>query len=666
MKETTPNGAATARERVRSPPTGPPARSGWRRSGTGQLAPWRSRCRWVGLLLLAVPALAEPYQPTWESLARHEAAPEWFRDAKFGIYFHWGVYSVPAFGSEWYPRNMYLVGNAVNKHHIASYGDPTVFGYPDFVPSFRAEKFDPAEWADLFVKAGAKFAGPVAEHHDGFAMWASKLTPWNAKQMGPQRDITGELEQAIRARGMRFVTTFHHARNSLWQRDGKWTGHYDGVKANYPKLLDDPQRAILYGYLPREQFLDMWLGKLKEVIDSYHPDMIWFDSWLDTIPAEYQQEFASYYLNHEAARGVEPVITCKQQDLPVDFAVEDFEKGRADQLTELPWLTDDTISMGSWCYTDGLRIKSTAEVLHVLLDIVSKNGHLLLNISPKADGTIPDDQRGVLLGLGAWLDTCGEAVYETRPWLTYGEGPTKMKKGGHFVGNVTYTPEDIRYTRSKSGRTLYATCLGWPTGEVTLRSVKVDRKTGDAAVTMLGHGLVDFRVNDAGQPVIAVPNLPENLRPVQDAVAFRLTGFEVSLHPDATTVFASALKLEPGAAVIDGSRLKLEEQGGRPNLGFWDDPKESAHWLVRVETPGTYQIVGDFASLAKSTVAVDLAGQTIQAELTPTGSWSKSAEIVVGTVTVGKPGVYHLVLRAADPSAWKAVNVFGLRLQPER
>jgi len=209
---------------------------------------------------------ADKFTADWESLKQREPAPEWFRDAKFGIYFHWGVYSVPAFGSEWYPRNMHLAGRRENKHHIETYGDPTEFGYHDFVPKFRAERFDPDEWAELFEKAGARFAGPVCEHHDGFAMWASKVTPWNAGDMGPKRDLTGELEKAVRARDMRFVATFHHARNSLWEKRGKgqWSGHYDGAKNNYPSLLDDPKNAVLYGYMPREKFLDMWKAKLIE------------------------------------------------------------------------------------------------------------------------------------------------------------------------------------------------------------------------------------------------------------------------------------------------------------------------------------------------------------------------------------------------------------------
>jgi alpha-L-fucosidase len=404
-----------------------------------------------------------PYSPDWQSLQAHTQAPEWFRDAKFGIYFHWGVYSVPAYGDEWYPRNMHIEKSSESRHHIKTYGNPSEFGYHDFVPMFKAENFNAEAWADLFAKAGAQFAGPVAEHHDGFAMWDSALTPWNAKDKGPMRDILGELSAAVRAKGMRLVTTFHHARNNqhLINRNGElvWEGHYPRV-SGWPTVSENPELRMLYGNLPRLEFCEIWLGKLQEVIDGYQPDLIWFDSWLDEIPETYQMKFVTHYLNRAKEWNKDVVITCKQRDLPLEVALEDFEKGRADSMLEEPWLTDDTLSYGSWCYTQDLKIKPADEVLDVLIDIVSKNGQLLLNISPMADGTIPQDQQDVLQAIGKWLVANGEAIYNTRPFLTYGEGPTQMKKGGHFVGIVRYTNEDIRYTRN--GNIVYAILLGRP------------------------------------------------------------------------------------------------------------------------------------------------------------------------------------------------------------
>lgn len=430
------------------------------------------------------------YEPNWESLSAHTEAPDWFRNAKFGIYFHWGVYSVPAFNNEWYPRHMYAPnleeqeeetwGQEVHGFHTENYGSPLEFGYPDFIPMFTAKNFDAQEWASLFKEAGAQFAGPVAEHHDGFSMWDSEITTWNAADIGPKRDITGELAEAIRGHGMKFITSFHHARNNLWKPEGEeWTGHYSYVKEHFPSLLDDPERAILYGFLPREEFLDMWKGKLKEVIDKYQPDIMWFDSWLDEIPDSVQTDYLAYYFNKAREWDKNVVVTRKQDDLPLSVSVLDYEKGRASEINDHPFLTDDTISKGSWSYTEGLGIKSTSIVLHSLIDIVSKNGQLLLNISPMADGTIPENQKQVLLDIGDWLEINGEAIYGSRPWKVYGEGPTQLQEGQ--FGGVTdadgFTAEDVRYTRR--GDIIYAIILGWPGANEEMQFDELNRSNLD-------------------------------------------------------------------------------------------------------------------------------------------------------------------------------------------
>ena len=254
------------------------------------------------------PRAEGPYTADLASLSRHNEAPEWFRDAKFGIYFHWGVYTVPAFGNEWYPRQMHFEGDPVYQHHLEHYGHPSEFGYHDFVPMFRAEHFDPGEWADLFVRAGARFAGPVAEHHDGFAMWDSDATPWNSREKGPRRDITGEMEKAIRKAGLKFICTFHHARN-LQRYKGteeevitmEKNRHYQFRKSHYPLFpgmpptLDDPEKNYLYGNIPEAQWLEnVWYAKLVEVVDRYRPDLVYFDSWLNYIPDTMRLKFCSY------------------------------------------------------------------------------------------------------------------------------------------------------------------------------------------------------------------------------------------------------------------------------------------------------------------------------------------------------------------------------------
>ncbi|MCH7905270.1 MAG: alpha-L-fucosidase [Armatimonadetes bacterium] len=630
----------------------------------------------IALLSTCFATAQQPYQQNWESLSKHNEAPEWFRDAKFGIYFHWGVYSVPAFGSEWYPRNMYLKGSSVNKHHIETWGDPSEFGYEKFVPLFRAEKFDADEWADLFVKSGAKFAGPVAEHHDGFAMWDSDVTPWNAADMGPKRDITGELAKAIRARGMKFVTSFHHARNSLWQNGGNWTGHYDGAYKNYPSVLEDAGVAQMFGYMPRKQFLDAWYGKLEEVIDQYQPDIIWFDSWLDQIDESYQQRFLQHYFNSAAKWGKEVVVTTKGLDFPRDVAVEDFEKGRADDLTPYPWLTDDTLSWGSWSYTENLEIKTAKTVIHTLIDIVSKNGQLLLNISPMADGTIPGNQRKVLREIGLWLlFTNGEAIYNTRPWLIYGEGPTQMRKGGHFVGRVDYTREDIRYTQSKDGKTLYAIMLGVPNGDVTLKSVSA---SGITNVSMLGIGQwqVDWSSNELGQLVIQAPDLVSHFEETPlylnhspkklVAYVFVLTGPDFEVHPDAMFGSNNVIRLSAENAVVEGGKAGTETHGELTNIGFWNDANEKLHWLAYIKKPGEYRVRGTFATASGETkVRLSVEGQSVDFEIPNWGDW-RTPQVVKpsGTIRFEKPGVYKFTLAPTPGVEWHAINVFSIELAP--
>jgi alpha-L-fucosidase len=613
-----------------------------------------------------------PYKADWDDLEKHTEAPEWFRDAKFGIYWHWGVYSVPAFGNEWYPRHMHMKKRREYKHHAETYGEPDEFGYHDFVPRFTAEHFDADDWAELLEKAGAQYAGPVCEHHDGFSMWDSAITPWNAGDKGPKRDITGELAEAIRKRGMRVVTTFHHGRTNEW---------YPRVEG-WPTTTTDPVLRMLYAHVSDTLYYQIFLAKLGEVIDKYRPDLIWFDGRIENIEESYHRRFLAYYFNNAREWGRDVVVTTKGHDYPPEIAVEDFEKGRMNRLTDFCWLTDDTISMGSWCYTRGLRIKPTTKVIHDFIDIVSKNGCLLLNISPKSDGTIPDEQRKVLLGMGEWLKVNGEAIYSTRPWLAFGEGPTRLRKGGGFVGHVKYTARDIRYTRSKDGQAVYAIALGWPEGDaLTLTAVKVNG-TKDARVQLLGRDEpLPHKLNDAKQLVIDVSAIAEDQRPCGHAYAFKLTGFTASLHPEAAVApapqrtqrrpkkpkLSKDLTLEAGEVGLSGPGIRLETKGGgKPNIGFWDHPKAKATWQVQVKTPGRYAVKAVIAATAPSTLALDAGEQTLTADVPETGSWSEQKTIALGTIQFAKPGKHELVLRPAEPAKWKAVNVWTLELAPAK
>jgi len=418
------------------------------------------------------------FEPTWESLTQHQT-PQWLRDGKFGIYTHWGPYAVHAYGSNttWYSNSLYMrPQSSARKHFEETFGKLTPeFGYKDLIPLFTAEKFDADEWVDLFKKAGAKFAGPVAEHHDGFAMWDTKYSEWNAAKMGPTRDVVGEFEAAVRKADMKFVTAFHHAAN--WFFFPVWNEDYD---------TGDPKNSGLYGQyhkqgaMRNQDFLDEWYGKIIEVIDNYSPDFIWFDFALDEIGEGYVKDFLAYYYNHASKKGKETVVTYKGYDIVSGAGVRDLELGQEPRITYHEWITDSSVDdRGAWGFANDLIFKTPNRLVDNLVDRVSKNGYLLLNVGPKPDGTIPDGAREVLLEMGAWLDVNGEAIYGTTPWFIAGEGPTNLGDAtdiGFNESNVVYTSKDIRFT--VKGDDLYAIFLAWPGEKATIRTL---RGTGDQA-----------------------------------------------------------------------------------------------------------------------------------------------------------------------------------------
>ncbi|MFG6685784.1 alpha-L-fucosidase [Mariniflexile sp. HNIBRBA6329] len=454
------------------------------------------------------------YEANWESLSKYDEAAEWFKDAKFGIYAHWGVMSVPAYANDWYARNMHIEGSDEYKHHAETYGEPSQFGYHDFVPLFKAEKFDANAWADLFEKSGAKFAGLVAEHHDGWSNWASKINPWNTLDMGPKRDVYGELSEAIHKKNMKLVASFHMARNLqiFKEQPEKWLNDtsYFPYNPKMPTSSEDPLLAKMYGNISKEKFYNDWLGQLKEVIDNYSPDLIYFDSQTQKIPESYKKEFAAYYFNDALSKNKQVSFTHKEGEFPKSVSLEDFEKGRMNKITQDFWLTDETVSVGSWSYTNTLGLKKTNEIIHVLADVVSKNGALMLNVSPMANGIIPQNQQDILLEIGNWLKVNGEAIYSSRPWIVFGEGPTKQEKSGMFLDKITYTPQDVRYT--KKGNVIYAIVLGWPGNNV---EVKLNAFTKDILnkevpkvknIAILGYnGNIEFSQDTTGL-VFKTPN----------------------------------------------------------------------------------------------------------------------------------------------------------------
>jgi alpha-L-fucosidase len=434
------------------------------------------------------------FDPTWNSLSRHQM-PQWLQDAKYGIYTHWGIYSVPAYAgisewtknpnASWYGNRMYNRELPEFEHHRKTYGDHKEFGYKDFIPMFKAEKFDADEWAQLFKDAGAQFAGPVAVHHDNFSMWDSKVNPWNSAAMGPKRDITGELEKAIKGQGMKFITTFHHA----------WNWNFFPKNEAFDTL--DPAAEGLYSRKRGnadmdEKYLQDWYDQVSEVVEKYDPDMLWFDFGLGHIPDRYRKHMLAAYYNRAAEAGKEVTVAYKSDQLTPFSGLYDLEMGKMNKLTPHHWLTDTCVDAspgGCWGHVKGIGYKSPERLIHNLVDRVSKNGYLLLNVGPRADGTIPEPAQECLREIGKWLAINGEAIFGTVPWVLAGDGPTKTDGGGGFNENneARFTCHDVRYTCKDNA--LYVTALGRPGEQVICPYLRhnIDFPKEDILnITMLG------------------------------------------------------------------------------------------------------------------------------------------------------------------------------------
>ena len=476
-----------------------------------------------------------PYQPNWESLQQY-SCPRWYRDAKFGIYFHWGLFSVPAFGSEWYPHWMYLPGRPEYKHHLATYGPLNKFGYKDFAPMFTAAHFDPDAWVTLFKQAGARYIGPVAEHADGFSMWDSRINRWNAARMGPKRDVVGELERAVRKQGLKFYTSFHH--QWLWGWYTSPVGDADIYQPEFGDLYwaqkyvagpDDkfhPGNSGAFNFAhpeppPSERFCELWRDKVIEVVDRYHPDVIYFDSRVSIIPESYRMQMLAHYYNASKSVGREAVMTYKDNDFATHCGLIDIEAGQLTDKASFVWQTDDVLDWDSWAYLTQPNYKSAGRVIHQMIDVVSKNGNMLLDVGPRPDGTIPEEVESRLRRIGAWLRINGEAIYETRPADQYGEGPTVVKKGSYVADhNTDFTAQDIRFTTREGA--LYVLVLGSPAGEVCVKSLKRDAPLPFGTLrnaALLGS---QEKVHWNWSPDGLILNIPKT-RPFDEALVVKLT-----------------------------------------------------------------------------------------------------------------------------------------------
>lgn len=432
-----------------------------------------------------------PYKDNWASLSKIKI-PSWFPKAKLGIFIHWGLYSIPENSNEWYSRNMYIQGMPAYEHHIKTYGQQKDFGYKDFIPMFRAEKFNPKEWADLIEESGAGYVFPVAEHHEGFQMYKSKISHWNAFEMGPKRDILGELKKEFESRGLVFCTSSHRAEHWFFMSHGK---EFDSdvkeplVRGDFywPSMPEPDNMNLFSEPYPTKEYLEDWLVRTCEIIDEYQPKALYFDWWIQHDAFKpYLKKLAAYYYNRGASWGQEVIICYKYDAMAFGCGLVEMERGKFADVKPFYWQTDTSVANNSWCYTLQNEYKTVRQVIYEFIDIVSKNGNMLLNIGPKGDGSIPSEDASILRGLGAWLRINGEAFFESRVWKRSGEGPTETKEG-HFtdMGEQKYTPKDMRFTVHED--CLYASVFTYPEDQtVTITSLKRLKDPNQAVF----HGII--------------------------------------------------------------------------------------------------------------------------------------------------------------------------------
>ena len=467
-----------------------------------------------------LPVASGPFAPNMASLEQYHA-PDWFRDAKFGIWAHWGPQAVPRAG-DWYARQMYIPGHPHYDHHLKTYGHPSEVGYKDIIPLWKAEKFDPEALMDKYVAAGAKYFVSMGVHHDNFDLWNSKTHRWNAAAMGPKRDIVGAWKAAAKKRGLRFGVSAHlgashnwfypsHLYDQMWPKLGV---NYDGADPRFADLYhdnkDEPYRSTETWYTRDPAYHQIWFDRIRDLVENYQPDLLYSDGGLPF--GIVGRSLLSHFYNNAADKTgrTQAVYNCKalgSGEYSSKMCVQDVERGVLKGINPLPWQTDT--SNGDWFYSDNYTYKTAPDVIHMLADIVSKNGNLLLNIVLYPDGSLPPESQSLLDELAAWMSVNSEAIHGSRPWKIYGEGPTETADGA-FMENNVYTGQDIRFTTK--GDTLYAITLGDP--GATCRIAALGRKAGHLSrpvrkVKLLGQAKpVPFRQTDEALVVDMPANLP--------------------------------------------------------------------------------------------------------------------------------------------------------------
>jgi alpha-L-fucosidase len=650
-----------------------------------------SNCLLGGISLAAACTLAALQSPaaqmeivpgkfsgTMESLTNY-SCPDWFRDAKFGIWAHWGPQAVPMEG-DWYARKMYQEGSADYQDHLARYGHPSTNGWKDIIPLWHAENWDPAGLMKLYKKAGAKYFVSMGVHHDNFDLWDSKYHWWNAVNVGPHRDVVGEWQREAKKNGLPFGVSEHLGASFTWFQDshkadktGPFAGvTYDGANPAFDDLYHpDAAPGDNKWYSTSATWQQEWFNRVNDLLEHYQPDLLYSDGGLP-FGVVGRTLVANFYNRSMAAHDgkLTAVYNCKalgSGEFRAGTCVQDVERGVMPGINPLPWQTDTSI--GDWFYNRHWKYQPIDWTVHMLVDIVSKNGNLLLNVVLRPDGTLDPEVETMLGQLSGWFAVNGEAIYGTRPWLVYGEGPALIK-GGAFKEDFNFSAKDIRFTTK--GKTLYAIALGWPAdGKFVIRSLA---KTGDGGVNaiqrveLLGHeGRLNF-TQTADTLSVELPAGESNAL----TCALRITGSHLQPVPlppaPAAVIYPDAmgnLILSAAAAELHGDHLQLETQGGLPDIGYWTEGGESVSWTAHVARAGSYKVSATLATLnADGSFVVEVAGEKINAQAPVTGGWDKFQTIELGSVQIKSPGDVVVKVGAKDSANWKAINLNSVRLTP--
>ena len=611
------------------------------------------------------------FEPTMESLKDYQC-PEWFRDAKFGIWAHWGPQAVPMDG-DWYARQMYQQGHAQYQDHLEHYGHPSTNGYKDIIPLWKAEKWDPDRLMALYKKAGAKYFVSMGSHHDNFFLWNSKLHRWNAVNMGPHRDVVGTWQAAAIKNGLKFGVSEHLGASFTWFQDshkadktGPMAGvPYDGADPQYQDLYHfpaEPGDTGWYSNNPRWQ--QMWFNEIKELVDNYHPDLLYTDGGVP-FGNEVGRSMIAHLYNSDAARHggkVQVIYTCKQKS--DGRWIEDLERGVMPGINPNPWQTDTSI--GDWFYNRNWKFRPVSWTIHMLVDIVSKNGNLLLNVVQRPDGSIDSDVEQSLHELADWIAIHGEAIYGSRPWLVYGEGGVRTK-GGHFHEDFKYTPQDIRFTTK--GSALYAIALGWPEdGKLLVKSLA---STGSGKINKIALLGSKGKVTWSRSPEGLVVTLPaDKVSPY--TCALRIEGTDLKPAPlvEETAVIEQDAKgeltLPADAAEVHGDKLNTEDRGNQMNLAFWDNANEFASWTVRVTKPGKFNVESSIATVNDGPeLVVEAGANRLTKRIEATGDWGSFKTFDLGTIELQQGGQV-IKVKPKDAGSWKALNLRYIKLNPAK